>query len=687
MQKAKDNVEKYDLPKKVKYFYSHPLSNTQVLTYKKKAKDEYGLILDIVEANALAGIAAQYDTFRTLLYKLSEFEKYIGDSDFFDDSRVRSFYDLMSFGTSTDIKYNILKSYVLNYLFTHGQGSPTDILNEINKHFSARIEYSYFEGFCRRLSSEQKIKTVGFNRIDLTESEKARIHGLLEEYKVEEGILKKELHEVLHKYGLESHIDDIIIKLSELYESNYAINLGEFTKRNSSINDLRTATQNFNNFIKDKLKDEKDSEVVAKELITIADKNEILSRIAAGQVYSKVSDPNRLQEYITRHNNIKEIFLDTNIIINALCVYYDFEADYDNYYFKVAKQFLDFADKNQLKLKTIKYYEVETINIFKEALTIIPFTKLPIFELLGGSKNILYNYYSYLVSTHQIHEGITTFEQFLKEFGFEIRRNDPDYHYLPQMENLLDSLGVDIINHPMYEIGNAKALIIEDLKESSRSKSSFAINNDAIMFMRLADRDTEINPIDPIFCTWDTSLFRVRKKFFEDFPSCTKWLMYTPTRLMDHFSMMNFKVKQGTLSNEVLSILEEDFSFQEKTQSLLDTMLTIINPENKVGLQYANKLAELRKQEIIQVDNKEEAIVDDGPDSNAVDIVFHKLFVNYMNQSKEGVFDSFKAVFTKEEIFDQVFEVLSKEVKFVSQHGTTSADLFSKMDIFIEKAS
>jgi hypothetical protein len=685
--KAKENVKNHKLPIRVKYFYSYPLTNNKILSYKKRAKDDFGLILDLIEAKTIAEIAGVYDSIGKMLYEIAEIDKYRSDSDYFDNPKVKSFYDLMSFGSSTDIKYNIIKSFVLYYLFKKEGSSTLEIFESVNEHFSAKFNQGYFEGILRRMSSERRIHHNNHDEIGLTENEKERITNLLNNYNDEEALLKKELTKVLEKYQLENLLDEIIVHLGELYESNYSINLGEFTRRNSSIKDLYTATKHFNEFLKEKLTEPKDSEILAKELFSIADNNEILARIAVGQVYSKVSEPDRLQDYITIHNNNKDIFLDTNFIIVALCVYYDPEISYDNYHFKVAKQFLDFAKNNHLNLVTLKSYAVETANIFKEALAIIPFSKLHVFDALGGSNNILYTYYQHLKDWDQLHEGTNSFEDFLREFKFETNPHNPDYHHYPQIEWLLNSLDIEIELPPKYDISKAKELIYQDLKNQAKTKSGFAINNDAIMLMRLGDSEVDINPIDPIFCTWDISIFRVRKLFLNEFPNCTKWLMYTPTRLMDHFSMMNLQVGKGTLTNEVLSILEVDFNFQEKTQTLLDSMLTIINPKNEVGLKYANKLAELRQQEIAQIDYRIENVPDSSTESNSVDVVFYKLFVNYAGKSEEGALDAFKEIFTRQEFFDEVFEVLTKEIKFLKSKGFVNDDLFAKMDLIIEKST
>lgn len=683
LKKAKQNVDEYQLPNRVKYFYSYPLTNNQVLSYKKEAKEKYNLVLDLIEGNAISGIAEHYENIKSLLYRLADFEKYRGGDDFFNDTTVRSFYDLMSFGSSTDIKYNIIKSYILYYLSEAGNISKEEILSSVNEHFSSKFESNYFDGILKRMSTERSIIYRNGN-IELTQLESERISKLLEDYNNEEGLLKKQLIKVLKKYELEKNVDEIIQKLCGIYESNYTINLGEFTSRNSDTKDLQSTVKEFGDYIKQHLGDDLKSEKLAKKLLAITDNSELLSRIAAGQIYSNVSDPDRLQDYITQHNNNKTIFLDTNFLIVALCVHYEPEANYQNYHFKIAKQFLSFAIKNSLHLVTLKSYAIETASLFKDALDIVPFTKLEFFDSLGGSNNVLYRFFKHLKDYKKLHGGTITFEDFLKEFRFEARKNYPENTFLDQMEWLLNSMNIEIETPKMYDLIKTKEIIAKDITTTQKHKNNKAITNDAIMLQRLGDRDVEVNPIDPIFCTWDSSLFRVRRAYFEEFPSCTKWLMYTPARLMDHFSMMNFQVRKGVLLNEVLSILEADFSFQEKTQTLLDAMVTIINPNDNVGLQYANKLAELKKNEILQVDEMPESSNEESYDPTPVDIVFQGLFRNYVS-SGEGVFNSFKEIFTKQEYFERTFKILTDEITYVKSKGYIHKNLFDEMDILIKE--
>jgi hypothetical protein len=151
--------------------------------------------------------------------------------------------------------------------------------------------------------------------------------------------------------------------------------------------------------------------------------------------------------------------------------------------------------------------------------------------------------------------------------------------------------------------------------------------------------------------------------------------------------MMNLQVKEEALSNEILTILDEDYEFQGKTKTLLDAISTIINPTNEIGLKYTNKLAELIKRDIAQSEEKAANVTDeDVASSSSLDFVFDQLFKNYFTEDDEGALDDFKAVFTKEELFNDVITLLSNGTETVAKTGNISQELFSKMDQIIEKS-
>ncbi len=678
--KAAKNVAERDLPNKVKYFYSHPISEGAVMDYKKLAKDKNGIFLEIIDAKVLAQIAENYDEISSFLYETAKLKVPAQQSKFFDDDKTKALYDLMSFGKSTDIKHNILKCFVLNFLFKKDtMVSRETLLAELEVHFNTKIDINYFNRFLNKLSTEKKLKITGQN-IYLTDEEKSRIGSVLEAYRMEEALLIKDLTAILEKYEIESNIDEIIVKLGDIYECNYTSNLDEFIWRESPVLTIAGATQQLRSVLSlNKLADF-DADEAIKELLLATDNNEILSRISAGQAYSKVSDPDRLQQYILRNINNKDIFLDTNVMVYLILVHYQDVDSYKDYNYQVARELLRFRDKSALRFKTIRKYAIEVTDMFKNALSIVPFSKLPVFVSLGGSGNIFYKFFSHLQDNHLLEDETQTFGSFLAEFKFE--ENKEDIYLKSSIEYLLNSLGIEIVELDEYVLGTTIDIITEDLKANHKNKSHNSIVNDALMFQRLADKNSEINPIEPIFCTWDISLNGARKTFFEDFPNSTKWFMFTPSRLMDHYAMMNFQIRPGTVSNEVLSILSEDH--KQMTQQLLISMSVIINPDNKVGLKHTNKINELRVKETFEVDAKLEIINEYMNESRPIDLIITTMVKHYLTNS--GKLDTLKSLFTKDDYFETIGNFFLTHTDYINRNGRLKNSLIEEMDSIIDTA-
>ena len=57
------------------------------------------------------------------------------------------------------------------------------------------------------------------------------------------------------------------------------------------------------------------------------------------------------------------------------------------------------------------------------------------------------------------------------------------------------------------------------------------------------------------------------------------------------------------MTDEILSLLSDEII--QNTHTLLDSIVTILNPYDKVGLEYTNKLANIRDNEIHRIAENE----------------------------------------------------------------------------------
>ena len=139
------------------------------------------------------------------------------------------------------------------------------------------------------------------------------------------------------------------------------------------------------------------------------------------------------------------------------------------------------------------------------------------------------------------------------------------------------------------------------------------------------------------------------------------------------------------VSNEILSILEQDFNFQQMTHTLLDSVATVINANDAVGLKYTNMLAQIRDTQILEVDAKIEGGVEvNSSELLPIDLIFKTLFENYvLNKDDHSLY--FKKLFTQEDYFDEITNIITSEKTNIDEYGKTSERMLNKIDMLIEK--
>ena len=53
------------------------------------------------------------------------------------------------------------------------------------------------------------------------------------------------------------------------------------------------------------------------------------------------------------------------------------------------------------------------------------------------------------------------------------------------------------------------------------------------MLKFLGDNNTEIHLADPVFVTWDKTMFGVLNSFYKKNPSAHRWMQFTPGQFID----------------------------------------------------------------------------------------------------------------------------------------------------------
>jgi hypothetical protein len=659
-QKAKENYEHFGYSSNLFYFYSQTLTNKAIREYKKIAFENYNINLEIIEANQIAEESEDYLELQKIIYEISGFSKFKIKESLFEDKKQNIVYELISFGKPSDIRLHIVESFVLQILLDDQQIDFESIVDRCMKKFNAKENKVFYEKLLARLQTVKKIKyDKESNSYSLTSDEKNRVEKLLKQSELDEKNFISSIHAILSKYNQEENIDSYIIHLKKIYTENFNSDIVGILN-NSASNDLTGISRDFINYISRVLDAEYSSKKLALELFTFCDANKYIQKVCAGKVFSEQTNLSRLETYV---NTQKTVYIDTAIALYALCYFYHPKCKYDNYFYRTTYSLIEFCRKNEIALHIPEFYLWEAQAHVRDALNLIPFTFLPEFQKLGKSRNVLYNFYLFL--NNDCTEDSIDFETFLGKFGFNQYDGYKTHNQL--IEKYLKDL--NIIKYELeyeYKIEDASKLIQSQLIADNRFKTKFGLNNDSIMLEFLADDNVEVHPLKPVFLTWDKTIFKVQSKYFDKYPNTQRWLLFTPSKLIDHYSLLNFSIDSETISKEIIALISDEII--QNTHSLLDSLIFILNPKDEVGLEYTRRLAKIRDEEIYKVRDNQVIPPDDIEGEVVIDDIFYKLTTHY--RENEQNIEQFKKVFTKKEYIEDVIKIILKAISeyYEKQH-------------------
>lgn len=475
------------------------------------------------------------------------------------------------------------------------------------------------------------------------------------------------IKKVLEDYHQEKDLEEYINLLYSSYIHSFELRLSQDSQ--NTIEDAKTIVH----FATQQLKDEGIAKAMVGEMLKICDENKYIQRNCAGKVFSSTIDIDTLKNYA---DNRKRVFVDTTLPLHMLCFFNHPVKDVKNYYYVLSCSMIEFCKKRNIQLYMTRTYFKEVVYHVREAINLIPYSQIPGIEQLGGSKNVFYNFYYHLRRLGKL-EDLTYFD-YLNEMKFR-------YYSMPgtleqELELQLNNIGIKIIDvRKKYDIDNTRKLLDLELIATGKNKSQFGLNDDAIMMCFLADRDIETHPIDPIFVTWDRTLFKVMPSFFDHNPLAQRWMQFTPSQFIDRYSLLTFSVNEETISKEMLAMLSGDI--EERTNSLLDSLSLILNPDDQMGRKYIDKLAAMKDNKIYITNRKSDApqeeMLDDSLDS------FMNSLTTHYKKTEKGL-SRLKCLFSKAELMDDVIKVIADNIKEYQVNKKFLDTMYTSFDELIQ---
>ena len=663
--KAKTNTAEYGWSNNLKFFYSYELTNKKIREFELTSLREYGINLEIIDANRIAEESEEYLGLQKAIYETSGIAEFKLKKSLYDDENNNLIYDLVSFGQSVDIKLEIVEAYVLRCIYDHDKLNISQIAELCSEKFASNENIAFYSKLMQNLCNKNKLL---YNKIDktytLTTETGDDITRQSEQIKIDEQQFLNQIGLILTEYRQEKYIDEYVDLIKNIY-------IECFNKRIEVQNDVENivSLSKLSNYVKSNFRDENSRISLIKELLEICDSNKYLQKICASYIFTQKVNINDLHKYAKER---KRIFLDTTIALHILCYFYNTSNNYHNYNYKLSKALCDYCQKNGIKLFLPKRYLWEIGTHIQEAFNLIPFTKLPNFTLLGKSRNVFFNFYNYLEESNEIE---FSYDEYLKDFGFTTSSNTN----CQLVETYLGNMGIDIVEIPQYEIQTELKIIGNKLSETGRFKTQFALNNDAIMLKFLGDNNSDIHPIDPVFVTWDKTMFGVLNEYFQKNPAAHRWMQFTPSQFIDRYSLLSFSINEETISRDMLAIISGDII--QHTASLIDSLSLILNPNDEVGLEYTKKFAEMKYSQIYmtsKVPEMQQEIVE----NNALDVVVFKIISHYRDDYAK--YDMFKSLFTSRDYIDDVFTIFNDAIVYYQNNHQFDKEIIHRFDGLLE---
>lgn len=383
--------------------------------------------------------------------------------------------------------------------------------------------------------------------------------------------------------------------------------------------------------------------------------------------------------------------MDTQILLRLICLQFE-NVEFEDMAFRSVKQLNDYIkDSNNLIVTTTHDYILEVAGHIQEALKLDRFFSLPALAKFDiKSKNIFYNYYQALIKSNQYDADLTIKDFITDLLGVEppsFNSNDFIYFVSGVIEKLFNFLNIEIIYHPKYEnyfeMKREYELMLFSL---DKIRSYSAADNDLRTIMYLSEPENNVDSEsgtenNPFLITWDNTFYPIRKQILSAFNRLSYWYIYTPSKLVDRLSIMNFKLNPASINYNIISITESNFNYNSKTISFFDLMSTLFNKEDLSEIKLAHKLIDLEnKTKVVnELPHGEDVSEEKSP---LIDVLLELRNHYSKPEMKLNTNDLIKA-FEDNTKADDIFNILSENITYYLQSKKIKLDIFDKFNEII----
>lgn len=693
--KISNLINKYSYSDNFYFFYSKGAAEKKVNELKEIAKRDFSIGLEVFDNKLLASyldkpdFAASRNKLRELLGGFLKNEKtYFSEND-------KMCFDLLNHNSdSIELKERFIYAFILNEFFKSSSNSLTkeSIKSKLVEEFNLQNPEYYCNKIIETLLTKSKIVIETTTVYKLTTSEKKN----LESIKADSDLLEKEflskLQTIFSKYNGKVELKIIVEKLFNIFKKYKEIDADEINETYELVNGENNEIKELINYLNESLTDQNDTKKLIYEIISLCSENDFIIKISAGKLYKDLMNSSEYDAYSRRQN--KEVFLDTPVLLYLLMVMKEEKFNYDNYRYKVAENLFNVIKNSDgtTIYNTIEPYVIELADYLNTTIKLIPIYDTGLLDSLGGTTNELLNFFI-KVKENGLFEG--KFEDYIKDFGVDINMvyKDDTNDYLQQFLIHLfkvNNINIDVVHkyETDFKTKNDFLKVSKTLGEvysrNDTNRRPRSLKFDSLLFMHIYD--TSIELIDPTVITWDNTFREFRKEFQAKNPGLRKWHLFKPGKYLDHVSLLNFKINNSAITNEILSMIDIEFEVVKGVKKLSDILTSIIDLKSAVGTKLSKGLAEIRDIYIYEITK------DDTDKSNKtqedrqpIDEIVSNIFDYYTKKEGDYGIDDFTSILKIESAISEILELIKSESDYFQKYSRYSDNYKRKFDIVVQK--
>lgn len=680
LKKIAEKISKFGYSNRMDFFCSTSISEEKIEEFKKKALEEYNIILEIYEAKRLSQLNCKEVV--DYIYSLHQ-DIVLKPEQLSIDKATETLYDLLAYGKDTsDIKNCLVDSVIISILYEKAPIDMSDLKEELEKRLGKDLpdiihSVNLLKTDRRVVKSKENPKLLC-----LSELEQENVKAILASSTKTENEFRNSFANILAKYNINS-TQSILEELKKLYKKNYSQDIHDSNKGDEPAN--YKVFESFKKLLKSFIANSDQIDSLINEIKDLCLTNSYLNKICASESFLSLYKSNQLEHYLNQKH--KEVYLDTPTFVYLVCAFYGIDNnDWDNPYYRSMKSLIKLKESysDKISFYITQNYLGEVVGEIRKALIFSQFERYPFFEEMGGTRNTLFNYYKYLKKENLFEhdDRIEHFNDFMYSLGLDNTNPHNTWffkdavRFLRQVAESYDISVINLFQHDRYV--DFKELYERILFLRGKNKSETAIRNDVNQVITSFEHKNET---DCYFATWDTTIHLLRDEVLQrdELLEYNYFSICNPARLSNRIALENFNIDESVLTNDIFAYADNRYDISNRVKSLLELIAPFLIENGSGSKKLFKKLARIRREQI------ELRGSESGSEQEEKNLPVEEIFMLLIpskEQIKEdrSILNKFSIFMSSEENTDYIIDIINKVSELKDYRMYDFTEFFNKIE-------